>query len=231
MKRFYENVELRAAQGGWQVMLDGRPVKTQSGRPQIVASRELGERLAAEWAVQGEEIDPRGFVLRDLTDHAIDTVAADPAATIEHLLRYAETDTLCYRADPEDALFKRQQELWEPLVAALEQREGVRLERVSGVVARKPSGDTIEALRRRLAMLFPLELAALDMMASLAASLCVALAALEADADADALWNAAELEEHWQADLWGADEEAEARRAERRAKFRQAFEFARLARR
>ena len=51
------------------------------------------------------------------------------------------------------------------------------------------------------------------------------------DADADDLWDAAELEESWQAGLWGKDEEAAARRAERRAHFRQAFAFARLARR
>lgn len=231
MKRFYAKATAQAVEGGWQVMLDGRAVKTQGGRTQLVRSQRLGEALAKEWAAQGEEIDPKAFVLRDLVDHGIDNVAADPSATVERLLRYAETDTLCYRADPEDALFKRQQEVWEPLVAALEAREGIRLERVSGVVARNPTDETIEALRRRLAALPPLELAAVDLMASLAASLCIALAALQDDADADDLWDAAELEESWQAGLWGKDEEAAARRAERRAHFRQAFAFARLARR
>jgi chaperone required for assembly of F1-ATPase len=231
VKRFYAKATAQAVEGGWQVMLDGRAVKTQGGRTQLVRSQRLGEALAKEWAAQGEEIDPKAFVLRDLVDHGIDNVAADPSATVERLLRYAETDTLCYRADPEDALFKRQQEVWEPLVAALEAREGIRLERVSGVVARNPTDETIEALRRRLAALPPLELAAVDLMASLAASLCIALAALQDDADADDLWDAAELEESWQAGLWGKDEEAAARRAERRAHFRQAFAFARLARR
>ncbi len=98
------------------------------------------------------------------------------------------------------------------------------------MAARPAAEATIAALRARLASLSKFELAALEAMASLAASLCVALAALETDADADALWDAAELEEHWQAGLWGADEEAEARRAKRRAGFRSAFAFARLAR-
>lgn len=230
MKRFYDKAEAQAVDGGWQVMLDGRAVRTQGGRPQIVPAQELGQKLAAEWAGQGEKIEPKAFILRDLLDHAIDNVAPDPSQTVERLLRYAKTDTLCYRADPEDALFKRQQELWEPLVAALEDREGVNLERVSGVVARPLSEDTIETLRQRLAALPPLELAATDLMASLAASLCIALAALEGDADAGTLWDAAELEESWQADLWGKDEEAEERRAERRANFHQVFDFVRLAR-
>ncbi len=230
MKRFYDTAETRKVEGGWQVALDGRAVKTPGGYPQVVASRELAEKLAAEWAAQDDAIDPRGFALRDLVDHAIDNVAPRPSDTVERVLRYAATDTLCYRADPEDALFRRQQELWEPLVSALEAREGVRLERVSGVVARAPADKTIEKLRVRVSALPPLELAAAETMASLAASLCIAMAALEDDADADALWDAAELEESWQAGLWGKDEEAEARRDARRDAFGSAFELVRFAR-
>ena len=230
MKRFYEKAELRSVDGGWQVALDGRAVKTQGGNAQIVPSRELGDALADEWARQSDTIDPAGFYLRDLVDHAIDHVAQEPERTVDTVLRYAETDTLCYRADPEDALFKRQQELWEPLVAGVEDREGVKLERVSGIVHRTPSDETMAALRKRLIALDPLELAGIETMTALAASLCIALAAREDDADADALWDAAELEEGWQADLWGRDEEAEARRAKRRDDFKAAFDFTRLVR-
>ena len=230
MKRFYQKAEAGPVDGGWQVALDGRAVKTQGGRAQIVASRDLAQALAADWARQGDRIDPASFYLRDLVDHAIDHVAQEPGRTADTVLRYADTDTLCYRADPEDALFKRQHELWEPLVAGVEAREGVKLERVSGIVHRAPSDATRASLRARLLALDPFELAGVETMAALAASLCIALAAREDDADADALWDAAELEEGWQADLWGKDEEAEARRAKRREDFKAAFDFTRLVR-
>ena len=71
-------------------------------------------------------------------------------------------------------------------------------------------------------------LAALRNMSSLAASLVVALAALQPGADVDALWAAASLEEEWQANLWGREEEAEKRRRLRRVAFAAAREFARL---
>ncbi|MGB3377716.1 MAG: molecular chaperone, partial [Allopontixanthobacter sediminis] len=61
------------------------------------------------------------------------------------------------------------------------------------------------------------------------ASLCIGLAALRPDADLDALWDAANLEELWQAELWGQDAEAEARLAQRHAEFRRGAEFVRLA--
>ena len=72
---------------------------------------------------------------RDLADYAIDHVRPERAAAIGKLLAYAETDTLCYRADPDEPLYRRQQALWEPLVAAFENHHGVRFERVSAAVA------------------------------------------------------------------------------------------------
>ncbi|PZO68540.1 MAG: molecular chaperone, partial [Pelagerythrobacter marensis] len=133
MKRFYQAVTVAEVAGGWQVMLDGRGIRTAGGAPQIVPRAALAELLAAEWAAQGAVIDPRAFAMRDLADYAIDIVAPDPAAAIAKLIRFAETDTLCYRADPEDALYRHQQAVWEPLLAALEAREGVVMHRVSGV--------------------------------------------------------------------------------------------------
>ena len=119
MKRFWTEVAVEPVEGAYRVTLDGRPIRTQGGRPQTVGSRPLAEALAGEWRAQGEEVDPHGFPLRDLADYALDHVAGDREAAIEALLRYAETDTLCYRADPDEPLFRRQQALWEPLVAAV----------------------------------------------------------------------------------------------------------------
>lgn len=229
MKRFYEHAEAVRTDLGWHVALDGRPVKTQGGRPQIVPTSDLGEMLAGEWEGQGEDIDPSQFFARDMADYAIDIVDRDRDAAIERLLRYAETDTLCYRADPDEPLWKRQQEVWEPLVSAFEAREGVSVERVSGVIHRPPKAETRERLRERLETLHPFRLAALETLTALSASLCVGLSALESDADGDVLWNAANLEEDWQAQLWGTDEEAAARRAKRKREFLAALEFARAA--
>ena len=73
-------------------------------------------------------------------------------------------------------------------------------------------------------------LAALHTLAPLAASLTVALAALEPHADARALFAAANCEQDWQAELWGWDPEAERLRSEHLATFEKAALFARLAR-
>lgn len=230
MKRFWREVSVSPTEAGWQVMLDGRGVKTQGRRAQIVPSRALAERLAAEWAAQGEEIDPAGFVLRDLTDYALDMVATDPAIAHAAILPYGETDTLCYRAEPGEALARRQEALWEPLLKAAEARYYVRFERVSGIIHRPQPAETRARLTAAVTALDPFALAALQTLTSLAASLVIGLAALEPEAEAAALWDAANLEEDFQAELWGRDAEAEARRARRLADFTRAMDFARASR-
>ena len=109
----------------------------------------------------------------------------------------------------------------------IEAREGVRMERVSGIVHKPQPAATLATLKARLEALDPFTLAALEVLTSLSASLTVGLSALEPEADPDVLWRAAELEEAWQVELWGSDWEAEERRKRRKADFLRAVEFAR----
>lgn len=228
MKRFYKEVTVEPVEGGWRVLLDGRPIRTAGGRPQRVPSRALAEALAAEWAEQGEEIDTSRFRFRDLADYAVDVVATDREEAIRSILPYGETDTLCYRAENGEALHARQLALWEPLLTAAEARWDVHFERIGGIIHRAQPEETLARMEAVLAAESDFTLAALKTLASLAASLVVALAAIPPDADAEVLWNAANLEEDWQAELWGKDQEAEARRARRLAAFAAAARFAAL---
>jgi chaperone required for assembly of F1-ATPase len=230
MKRFYREATLDRVDRGWRVLLDGRAIKTQGGRAQVVPSQGLGEAMRAEWADQGEDIDTTRFILRDLADYAIDVIAPAPAEIRATLLGFAGTDTLCYRAYPDEPFAARQQTDWEPLVTAAEARFGVRFVRVAGVIHRPQPPETLEVLRAHLADHDPFALAALHTLTSLGASLIIGLAALEPAAPLATLWDAANLEELWQAELWGREYEAEARRARRRASFMAAAQFAALAR-
>ena len=126
MKRFWKEVAVESAEGGYRVALDSRTIRTQGGHPQIVPTAALAEAMAEEWRRQGEVVDPKAFPLRDLADYALDHVRTDRAATVAKLLPYGETDTLCYRADPDEWLYRRQHELWEPLLTAFEERHDLR---------------------------------------------------------------------------------------------------------
>ncbi|MXO84615.1 molecular chaperone [Altererythrobacter aurantiacus] len=229
MKRFYKEVGVEEAEGGFVVTLDNRRMKTQGGQAQIVPTDALARLLAGEWAAQGDTLDPKAFPFRDMADYAIDRVSAERDEVIDKLLSYAETDTLCYRAEPGEALFERQEAEWEPVLAAFEKRHAVAFTRISGIVHHAQSEDSLTRLREALAEEDAFALAGLQTMASLAASLCIAMESREADNDAEALWDASTLEERWQVEQWGEDAEARERSDRQRAEFLRAHRFYRAA--
>jgi chaperone required for assembly of F1-ATPase len=230
MKRFYKAVAAEPAGDDWQVTLDGRPIKTVGGRTQLVPTERLAKALAAEWNAQGEEISSELFILRGMADYAIDVVGSDRASTVRALLAYAETDTLCYRAEAGEALHDRQLVVWEPLLAAAERRWGVAFERIGGIIHQAQPPETLARVEAMLAAYDDFALAALRNTASLSASLVIGIAALEPDADPHALWDAANLEEDWQVELWGKDWEAMELREKRFGAFAAAMRFAELSR-
>lgn len=232
MKRFYKSVTVETTGESWQITLDGRAIKTAGGNPQDLPTRALAEAMATEWDDQGEEIDKSAFILRDLADYALDVAASDArAALVDEIAAYADTDTLCYRADPDEPLYPRQLAVWEPVLVEAERCHGVRFTRVSGILHRAQPEETLAKMHSAVAAQDAFGLAALRMLTSLTSSLVIALAALAPDTDAGSLWDAANLEEDWQAQNWGRDTEAQALRQSRFEAFQLAMRFAGLARR
>jgi len=231
LKRFYKAVTTQLQDDGWRVLLDGRAIKTAGGNPQLVPTHALAEAMVAEWTAQGEQIDPRGFAMRDLADYAIDVVSGEARSDlIDELAAYAGTDTLCYRVSPDQSLHERQVAVWEPVLTEAERRHDVHFERITEILHQPQPEATLARMKSAVAALDPFPLAALRVLTSLTASLVIALAALEPEADAQRLWEAANLEEDWQGEHWGRDAEAEALRQTRFEAFAMAIRFAALAR-
>jgi chaperone required for assembly of F1-ATPase len=211
MKRFYGEATVSPQEGGVAVLLDGRPVRTPGRELLRVPTEELAEAIAEEWNAQGETIDPRSMPLTGLANAAIDRVAPDPAAFARTLATYGESDLLCYRAEGPQSLVERQQSLWEPLLGWARTRFGVDFEVTAGVMHRPQPAATVGQLARAVAARSPFQLAGLSPLVTIAGSLVIALALAEGAIGLEAGWQAAILDEAWQAEQWGADPLAAAR--------------------
>lgn len=231
MKRFYKAVDVAAiADDRFQVTLDKRPVKTPLGAVQQVPTRALADALAAEWDAQGDMLDMALFRFRDLADFAIDIVGPAPQETATKLLAFLDTDTLCYRADPDEPFFKRQLAVWEPVLTAFEADHSIALERISGIMHRPQAESVMATLRDAISAMDAFTLSELMAKTSLSASLAVGMSSLKPDANPESLWAAANLEEDWQVEQWGSDYEAEMVRKRRTADFMNAHAFGQLLR-
>lgn len=215
-KRFYTEVSVAETPAGFEIRLDGRPVRTPARTMLALPNRSSAEAVAAEWEGQGTHIDPATMPVTRLVNTVLDGVAMDPGATRTDLGRYAETDLIAYRADDPERLVERQAEAWDPLIAWVRDRFGVQVALASGVMHVAQAADTLQVLRARLdEEADPFRLAAIHQMTTLTGSLILALAVAEGRLGPDEAWRLAHVDEDWNISLWGEDEEAQARRAAR----------------
>ncbi|WP_457796109.1 ATP12 family chaperone protein [Methylocystis sp. S23] len=217
-KRFYKEAAVEESEGGFSVLLDGRPVNTPARRRVVVPSRALAEALAAEWAGQGETIDPAAMPLARLVNSAIDGVAQRMDEVAAELVKYAGSDMICYRAGEPESLAAAQRAAWDPLLAFARDKLGARLILAEGVMFAAQPEAAIQALASAIRAQTgegpgaPLRLASLHVMTSLTGSLILALAKSLNEIDLATAWAAAHIDEDFQMRAWGADAEALARR-------------------
>lgn len=228
MKRFYKEATARAAPGGWEIVLDGRPVRTPGRLPLVLPSERLAEAIAEEWRAQGDKVDPRSMPLTGLANAAIDRIAPDPHAFARSLSRYGESDLLCYRAETPAALVDRQAAAWDPLLTWARRRFDADFEVVCGIIHRPQPSAALDRVGKAVSARGPFELAALSPLVTISGSLLIALALAERAIDLETAWTAATLDEAWQAEKWGEDPEAAAALAARRRDFDAAWRFLEL---
>ena len=217
-KRFYKDVSVDAAEGGYRILLDGRPVRTPGKKLLAVSVQPIADRLRAEWDGQDEEINPAKMPVTRLVNTAIDGVAENFDAVFEEIVRFAGTDLLCYRADSPSGLVARQCDGWDPIIRWAADDKGARFILVEGVMHQEQPALAIDAFSAALsAYRDPLALACLHTVTTLTGSALLALALAEGVIDADTAWSLAHVDEDWQIEHWGTDEEAFHRRELRRA--------------
>lgn len=218
-KRFYTAAAAVVGDSGPTVHLDGRPMRTPAKRAFILPSIALTEIAAAEWAGQGDFIDPATMPLTRLANSVLDGVVDRQAEVAEDALKYAATDLLCYRADAPERLVERQTAAWDPVLDWIEERFGARFLVTEGIRHVTQDADAIRPLAAHVATLDPWVLAGLHQMTTIGGSLLAALAVLDGRLDAEAAFDLVTLDDRWSLETWGADDEAEAKLAHRRVDF------------
>jgi chaperone required for assembly of F1-ATPase len=219
-QRFYKEAGYSPAEAGFRLTLDGRPANTPARNPLVLPNTRLAEAVAEEWAAQTTAIDPATMPLTRLANTAIDGVASRRDAVADDLCAYAGTDLLAYRAAEPDRLVTAQAVAWDPILAWAYEALGARLILSEGVMHVTQPEQAVAALSGAVrAVEHPFRLAALHTLTTLTGSLIIALAVLHGHLSADAAWEAAHIDETYQADVWGRDAEAEERLAVRRTEF------------
>ncbi len=224
-KRFWSASAIVPVDGGWTVQLDGRPVKTPAKTLLVVPTEALAQAIAAEWDAQQGEIKPDTMPYTRTANSAIDKVAVqfDDVATM--LSAYGGSDHLCYRATGPEPLVARQAAAWDPLLAWAAQSLDLHLTVTAGIMHVAQPEAALARATALVAALNPFQLAAFHDLVALSGSLVLALAVIHGRLDPDTAWRLSRIDEDWQIEEWGEDEEAAELTAVKQAAFLQAARF------
>ena len=226
--RPYSTVTVAGDNPDFSVLLDGRPIRTPLKKPLALPTRALAEAVAAEWEAQGPKIDPRTMLLTKLANTAIDRVASDRGRIIAEIVQFASSDLVCYRAAAPEGLAERQALYWDPVLAWAKSTPGATFTVTRGIVHVAQPEAGLEAIRLHLTGQSDWSLTAMHNITTLLGSALLAAMIAARSIAAEAAWLAGHVDEDWQIEQWGADEEAMARRAARRREFDTCVRFLEL---
>ncbi len=220
-KRFYAKAGVAEGKDGFAITLDDRPIRTPSGRQVIVPVREIAGLIVAEWEAQHEFIDPLTMPMTRFANSVVDAVVDRVDAVTGDVAKYFQSDLLFYRAGHPEALVAREAAHWDPLLFWAADTLGAHFILAEGIVHVRQPEAAIAAARAVLPG-DPWSIAALHVITTLTGSALLALALLHGVIDSDQAWAAAHVDEDWNSEKWGVDDEVAARRAARLVDFRAA---------
>lgn len=212
-RRFYKTVSVVAVEGGWQVMLDGRNLRTPKAALMVLPTRAVADQVAEEWDAQTDVIEMATMHATRLANTAIETIGGSREGVADQIADYAGSDLVCYFADAPTALVDLQHAGWDSILARAETDEGLQFERCVGIVHREQPAETLTKVREAALSLDDFNLAGLAFGVPLFGSAVLAIAVLRGWIDGEEAYRLSRIDEVFQEQTWGIDDEAAERTA------------------
>ncbi|GAA5905080.1 ATP synthase complex assembly protein ATP12 [Sporobolomyces salmoneus] len=212
MRRFWKTVALeKRPEDQYAVLLDKRTLKTPGGLPLLMPKERLPVTvlIAEEWENQVAVLKPHTLPMTSIVSRALDGLnekqtRQDVVAT---LLKYLDTDTVCFHEDFPDRLVKLQEEHWGPLLDWVRKTFDVEVRVYEGILNTKQPDATILKLGSVVADYDMFKLAAFERAVLASKSYLIALGLVEGYFTVDEAAQAAHVEVQSQIDRWGEVED------------------------
>lgn len=216
-RRFYKAVTTSQVADGVGIFLDGKPVRTPVGKALTAPNPALADMLAREWDAQATHIEMARMPATRLAFTTIDYMSGARDAVAAEIGRYAGADAVCYFADGPEILIERQTRRWGPVIDWAEGALGVKFVRVTGIRHEEQPAATLLRLARLAEAEGDFVLAGLAHATALFGSAILAFALQRGELDGEAALDLSRLDEVFQQERWGVDEEAAERAANMQA--------------
>ncbi|KAJ3542421.1 hypothetical protein NMY22_g3525 [Coprinellus aureogranulatus] len=193
------------------VTLDKRALKTPSGNTLLLPKNKqlVASLIAAEWDHQETLLKPHALPMTSIASRSIDTFS-DIKARQEveaALLKYFETDTVCFFDETAERLDKLQKAHWVPLIEWARKTFDIEINVSDSVLSPNQPSATKEKLREVMKTLNNWEMAALERATLSTKSFLIGLAVVKRYFNVEQAAQAASVEVDSQIQVWGEVED------------------------
>ncbi len=205
MKRFYKFVSIEKTQGGYHILLDGKSIKTKSGAHLCAPTEKIALLIMQEWSDQIDNISPDTMPFTQILNTKIDRISRERTTMSAYVLKYLDTDLICYFADKPQTLIDQQKDKWQIWIDWFEREFGYRLQTTTGLAALTQDAGAHDAIAKYVAALNDDHFTILQLVTSVSGSLILGLAMVKGAANAQQIFDACFVEENFREAMYDAE--------------------------
>ncbi|XP_007174282.2 ATP synthase mitochondrial F1 complex assembly factor 2 isoform X2 [Balaenoptera acutorostrata] len=203
-KRFYQNVSITQGEGGFEINLDHRKLRTPQAKLFTVPSEALAVAVATEWDSQQDTIKAYTMHLTTLCNTSLDNpTQRGKDQLIQAAAKFLDTDTVCYRVEEPETLVELQRNEWDPVIGWAERRYGVKIGSSTSIMGPSIPARTREVLVSHLASYNTWALQGIEFVVSQLKSMVLTLGLIDLHLTVEQAVLLSRLEETFQIQKWG----------------------------
>ncbi|KAJ3129071.1 ATP synthase complex assembly protein atp12 [Nowakowskiella sp. JEL0407] len=211
---FWKSVAVESSDDGYfYISLDKKPLKSPSGNIIKLSPNQeiIANLVAAEWESQEKQLKSSTLPMTSLVVRALDSFKSDTegvrSGVLQNLIRYLNTDALCFRQPYPASFNEKQLQCWNPIISKIEQKYNIKINTTEGFTNVQPP-QTVEQLMKVIEGYNAFELAAFERCVMTTKSFILGLSIMDGLISVEDAHYAARLEVLQQIDVWGEVEDA-----------------------
>ena len=213
MKKFWETIEIKKKTSKeFYILLDDKKLKTPLKNELVLSNYLIAKEVLKEWDQSSDIIKTDDLVFYGLLSTAIDRVREEKNSYINDIINFIDTDLICYRADNPIDLVSFQNKHWDPVIMLIEKYINNNVSVFKGVMPSQQNSKVHHKIKKLVVELNDVQISVLHRITNLIGSVFLALCILKKDLSNKQAFELSFLDELWQAENWGYEEDASAKR-------------------
>ena len=213
MKKFWKTVEIKEFENNtFQLLLDKNLLKTPLQNKLIFINYDSAYETSLEWDVDEDILNADDMISYGIYSTAIDRISNDRQLYINETMQFIDTDMICYRAEKPFELCQLQKLKWDPLLLTVKNYIDIKIDVFQGVIPQKQNITVHKKIREIISQFSDLKISILYRLTNITGSIFISLSLLKGDFLEKDLFETCFLDELWQAEQWGQEEESTSKR-------------------